>query len=103
MEWKIPYCGFLTIETINRFEYPVLVVGKSIDTVVGEGTDIVPTVIPQIIDNQVEFFGQERPERVVEVDSKTVSVTQYEPRALRVPVTPQDDDSAIVHLNAVGG
>ena len=98
-----PYCGFLTVEAIDRLEHSVLVAGKSFDTVVRQGTDFVPAVIPQIVDNQVEFLGQEGPERVVEVDSKAVSVAQYEPRALRVAVTPQDDDSVVVHLNAVGG
>ena len=55
------------------------------------------------MDNQVEVAGEKGPEWVVQVDGETAAVTENEPRAIRVPVAPQDDDRVVVYLDTVGG
>ena len=78
--------GFLSKQITSRFEYAVVVAGKGVDTVVLQGTQFVPTVIPEVMHNEIEAAAQEGPEWAVEVDGETVAMAQDEPRAFRVPV-----------------
>ena len=63
----------------------------------------IPSVVPEVVDNQVEIVDQERPERVIEIDRQPVAVAQDEPRAFRIPMTPQNDDGVIVHPGFTSG
>ena len=98
-----PHRGFLTVETLHRFEDAVVVAGKGVDDVGLQGTDLVPAVVPEVVDDQVVVGRQQRPERVVEVDGEAVAVAQDEAGSRRIPVAPQDDDGGGVHLHGVGG
>ena len=95
--------GFLSEEIMGRVEYAVVVTGKGIDTVVLQGTQFVPAVIPEVMHYKVEAGAKERPEWVVEVGGETVAMANDEPRAFRVPVASQEDDFAIVDFDTVNG
>ena len=81
----------------------IVVANESCHVVTLRPADRIPTVVSQVEDDQVEIVGQQRPERIVEIDGETVAVAQNQPRAGRIPVTPQDDDRVIVHADVTGG
>ena len=68
-----------------------------------QGTNSIPTVISEIVDDQIEIVGQQRPEGIIEINRQTTAVAQHEPRPCRISMTAQRDDSAIVHANIVSG
>ena len=70
-------------------------------------TNLVPAMVSQIIEDQVEVLGEQRPERVIKVDGKTVAMTQNEARTGRVTVLSQEGDcilvqSGFVHRDGLG-
>ena len=51
---------------------------------IAQGADRVPAVIAEVIDYKVEIFGQEVPERIIQIYRKAVAVTQDKPRPIRI-------------------
>ena len=61
--------------------------------------DPVPTMVSEVVNEQVEFVDQERPERIIEIDRQTVAVAEHKPRSIRISVTAQYNDGIIVDPN----
>ena len=61
----------------------------------------IPAVVPQVMDDDIELIGEQRPEGIVQVDRQAVAVSQYEPGAIRIAMPPEDDDRFIVHLRTL--
>lgn len=87
---------FVPVMIVDRFKNAMPVADKSRKIVILTVADGIPTVIPEVIDDEVEIVGEQRPERVIEIDRKTVAVTKDEPGARRVPMPPQGGDGVIV-------
>ena len=86
---------------VNGVHDQVMVGGQGGNVVVIERRNPVPTVVPHIVNEQVEFFGKERPERVVEVYGQAVAVAEHQPGPVRVAVPPHDNAGFRVHRNFV--
>ena len=100
---EYPYRGFLSVGRVDRFQNAVLVVGQRGHVVPFRRADLVPAVVPQVMDDDIELIGEQRPEGIVQVDRKTVAVSQYEPGAVRIAMPPEHDDRVVVHAHVMSG
>ena len=98
---KNTYFRFFSIEAVDGRKNTVVVLNQCWKVMLFLISDIIPAMVSHVIDNQVEVVGEEGPERVVEVDRQTVTVTQNEPRSSRVSMTPQTNDGVIVHADFI--
>ena len=85
--------------SVDRFEDTVVVTNQRRNVLLSQIADGIPTMVSEVIDDQIELIGQERPERVVEVDGQSVAVAQDKARTRRVSVTSQRDRGDIVHAD----
>ena len=44
-------------------------------------------MVPEVVEHQVKVIGEQRPERIIEVDREAVGVTQYEAGSGWIAVT----------------
>ena len=95
--------GFLTVMAINRVENTVVVANQCRNIVPLKIAGGIPSMVPEVVDDEVEVVDQERPKRVIEIDRQPVAVTQDESWAFRIPVTPQNDDGVIVDPGFTSG
>jgi len=84
---------------VDRLKKPVVVTNQRRNVLLSQIADGIPTMVPEVIDDQVEFIGQERPKRVVEINGQSVAVAQNESRTRRVSVASQRDRGDIVHAD----
>lgn len=61
--------------------------------------DLVPAVVPEIMDYQVEIVHEQRPEGKIQVDCETAAVTQNQSRARGITVPPQGNNSVGVRMD----
>ena len=82
---------------VNRLKKTVVVTNQRRNVLLSQIADGIPTMVSEVIDDQVEIIGQERPKRVVEINGQSVAVAQNEPRTRRVTVASQRDRGDVVH------
>ena len=97
------YFRFLSVVEVNRFENKVVVADKGRNIVILLWADSIPTVVSEIVDDQIKIVGQQRPEGIVEINRQTIAVAQHEPRPRRISMTTQNDGSIIVDANFASG
>ena len=91
--------GFVPVVPVDGFENTFLITNQGRDVVLLAGTDRIPAVVPEVIDDEVKLVGKQRPERVIEIDCKTVPVAQNEPRAVRIAMPSQRGDGVLVEAD----
>lgn len=91
------YSRFFFELPVNCFENTVVVIDERRDAMLMNGTDGVPAVVPEVVDYHVEIVCQQRPERVIEINRETVTMTQYETWTVRISMTPQRDAGVVIH------
>ena len=67
------------------------------NVVVQPVADRVPSVIPYVVDEEVEPVCQPGPQRVIEVRGQAVAVAEENARTVGVSVSSHDDHLAVVH------
>ena len=97
------YFRFFPVVMVNRFENKVVVINKGRNIVILQGADSIPTVIPEIVDDQIEIVGQQRPKGIIEINRQTTAVAQHEPRPGWISMTTQSDDGVVIHANIASG
>ena len=100
---KYAYFRFHPVVAVDRFENTVVVTDEGRNIVLLQGTDSIPTMVSEIVDNQVEIVRKERPEGIIEINRQTVAVAQDEPWARWISMTAQSDDGVIVYANVASG
>ena len=96
---KDTYFRFLPVVVVNRFENKVVVTDEGRNIVILQRADSIPTVISEIVDDQIKIVGQQRPEGIVEINRQTIAVAQHESRPRRISMTTQPDESVVIHAN----
>ena len=79
-------CRFAPIFAVDGFENDVVIVNQGRNVVVPLGADVVPTVVPEVVDHQVEIARKQRPEWVIEIDREPAAVAQDDPGSRRIAV-----------------
>ena len=90
---------FFPVGLVNCREDAVMVAHQSRHVMPGDGSDFIPAVVSQVMDNQVEIVHEQRPEGKIQVNCETVAVTQNQSRAFRITVSPQGNNSVVVRTN----
>lgn len=97
------YSRFFFEVPVDCIENTVVVIDKRWDAMLMNGTDRVPAVVPEVVDHHVEIVRKQRPERVIEIDRETVTMTQDETWTLRISMPPQRDAGVVIHGNVNRG
>ena len=92
----------MPVRLVYCLENLVVVLNQVGNRVTSERACTIPSVVSEVMDNQVEIVDEERPEGIIQVDGKAVAVAQNEPRAGRVSMTPQGNHGVVVHLHVQG-
>ena len=88
---------FVSEGAVYGFEDEVVIVNQGRDVVLLPAPDAVPAMVSDVVDHQVEIVGEQGPERVIEIDGKTVAVAQHEPDAgIRIAVPAYDGRRPLV-------
>ena len=96
---KHPDRRLRSISGFDGFEDPIVVMDQRRHVVLLLEPDGIPTVVPEVVDHQVEVVREERPERVVEIDGEPVSVAEDEPGAGGVSVPANGNDGLVVETD----
>ena len=84
---------------VNTLEDALVVRNESCDVVGPDIAQRVPAVISEIVEYDIETVGKQGPERIIQIGRQPVAVTQNEPRAVRVTVSPEYADGAAGYSN----
>ena len=99
---KYAYFRLLPVASIDRVDKTVMITNQRRNVLLSKRSGGIPAVVSEIVDDQIKFVGQERPERVVEIDGQPVAVAQNESRSRRISVASQGDDGGIIDADVVG-
>ena len=92
---------FLAEMLVDLLEDSVMVADQSRHAVIFQIADCIPTVVSQVVDDEVEVLGQVRPERIVEVDGQTIAVAEDQSNPIGVAVAAKQNRRLGTHIDFV--
>ena len=95
--------GFASPGGVDGPQNEVVIVDQRRDVVIPARADRVPAVVPEVVYDEIEGVGEQRPERIVQVDREPVGVAQDQPGTRWVAVPTHRRDGVVVETNVNRG
>jgi len=84
---------------VDGFQDAVLIADQVWNIVLLAVADGIPSVVSQVVENQVEIVSELGPKRVIEINRKAVTVTHDESGTRWISVSPQGGDGVVMEAN----